>query len=178
MAPTGWDLRDSRTEYRNDYFAVHQETIGRPDGNVSDYYRVGFAGGVVGLGVVDDAVVFVRQYRPRLDETTLELPGGGIEDGETPAESVRREFREETGYRVTSVEPLGSYYFTAWSRAKRHFFWIDGLEGVGSDPAGTEVRDVVRVPVGDALNAVMRDPAGEWNVVPFLAADREGYLDL
>lgn len=35
------------------------------------------------------------------------MPGGGLESGEDPEHAVRREVREETGYRVTVDELLG-----------------------------------------------------------------------
>lgn len=35
------------------------------------------------------------------------LPGGGLEDGEDPETAVRREVREETGYKVAVDELLG-----------------------------------------------------------------------
>lgn len=35
------------------------------------------------------------------------LPGGGLEDGEEPERAVRREVREETGFRVVVDELLG-----------------------------------------------------------------------
>jgi len=41
------------------------------------------------------------------------LPGGGIRHGETPAEAVTREVREEVGISLAHVESLGSYVSTA-----------------------------------------------------------------
>ncbi len=35
------------------------------------------------------------------------MPGGGLEDGEDPEHAVRREVREETGFRVKVEELLG-----------------------------------------------------------------------
>ena len=39
-----------------------------------------------------------------------ELPGGGLEYGESPQECLKREIHEEMGLTVTEVAPLPSYY--------------------------------------------------------------------
>lgn len=46
----------------------------------------------------DGEVLLARQYRPGPDAVLFEMPGGGIESGETPEEAARRELLEETGY--------------------------------------------------------------------------------
>lgn len=59
----------------------------------------------------------------RSDDGTWDLPGGSVEPGETPAESIRREVREETGLdvRITTVAGV----FGGW--AFRHTY-PDGQE--------------------------------------------------
>lgn len=56
----------------------------------------------------DGDVVLVRQFRHGTREVTLEIPGGMVDAGETPAEAAVRELREETGYVGADVEDLGS----------------------------------------------------------------------
>jgi ADP-ribose pyrophosphatase len=39
----------------------------------------------------------VRQFRPAVEEMTLELPSGHVDEGDTPEEAARKELLEETG---------------------------------------------------------------------------------
>lgn len=52
-------------------------------------------------------VVLVRSSNPRHDPPLWWLPGGGINFGESPEESLRREFVEETGLHIVEPELLG-----------------------------------------------------------------------
>lgn len=55
----------------------------------------------------DQRILLVRQFRPAVEEMTLELPAGHVERGETPEEAARRELLEETGHVVDNLELLG-----------------------------------------------------------------------
>lgn len=56
----------------------------------------------------DDQVVMVRQYRPGADRVVLSLPGGLVDEGESPVDAALRELLEETGYKATNVELVAS----------------------------------------------------------------------
>jgi len=54
-----------------------------------------------------DEIVLVRQYRPAVERTTLELPSGHVEKGETPEAAARRELAEECGLQAARLDLLG-----------------------------------------------------------------------
>jgi ADP-ribose pyrophosphatase len=63
---------------------------------------------VVVLAVTPDGrIPLVRQYRPAVENFTLELPGGIREVGEDAATTARRELLEETGFLTRAVYSLG-----------------------------------------------------------------------
>jgi len=55
-----------------------------------------------GILVYDGAVALVRSSNPRHNPPLWWLPGGGIDFGETPEQTLSREFLEETGLEVTN----------------------------------------------------------------------------
>jgi len=58
----------------------------------------------------DDNVLLVKQFRKSVEKELLEIPAGGIDPGEDPVTTVRREMQEETGYLPGKVEKLGGFY--------------------------------------------------------------------
>ena len=55
-------------------------------------------------------VVMVKQYRHGTQDITLEIPGGLVEETDTPEEAALRELFEETGYRATETISLGAVH--------------------------------------------------------------------
>ncbi|MFT4220110.1 MAG: NUDIX hydrolase [Microbacterium sp.] len=57
--------------------------------------------------IIDDGGRMLLAHWNEGRKAAWTLPGGGLESGEDPARAVRREVREETGYRTRVGELLG-----------------------------------------------------------------------
>jgi ADP-ribose pyrophosphatase len=55
-------------------------------------------------------IVLVRQFRYGINDFSLEIPGGIIDEGEDPVAAGTRELREESGYVGASARLLGSVH--------------------------------------------------------------------
>lgn len=79
-----------------------------------ELWRRGQAAALLPYDPVADAVVLIEQFRfpalaACLDPTLVELPAGLCEDNEDPADTIRREMREEMNMAATEVERIGRF---------------------------------------------------------------------
>jgi ADP-ribose diphosphatase len=98
----------------------------------------------------DGHVTLVRQTRVPTGGSLLELPAGGVEEGESPLETAQRELREETGLHGGDwVEAAAFFTSPGYSDEKLHLFVATGLEQGEASPEGSEEIEVVRVPAAE-----------------------------
>lgn len=109
-----------------------------------------------GVGVLplheDDTVTLIRQLRPAVDGTLLEIPAGRLDPGEAPAACGVRELAEETGLIAGTLESLGIMHSSPGVfDEKIHLFLATDL--VQRDPSPEQYEDIemVRVPLEQAL---------------------------
>jgi 8-oxo-dGTP pyrophosphatase MutT (NUDIX family) len=107
--PLPWDELELETLHENRIFRVSRSRARSPrTGEVMPFFRIDSVDWVHVVPITRDGhVVMVRQWRHGVRETTLEIPGGMVDPGETPAQAAARELLEETGYRASRVDPLG-----------------------------------------------------------------------
>lgn len=111
-------------------FRVVRHVYRTPDGVERVRETVLHPGAVVIVPLVGaDRVCLIRNVRPAVGETLIELPAGTLEPGEPPLVTARRELEEETGYRAGSVEPLCEFYMSPGILSERmHLFVARDLE--------------------------------------------------
>lgn len=112
MEKPQWRRRASTTIVDSPHLRLRVDQLQLPDGTlVEDYYVRESAGFVVVFALTpDEHVVLVRQYRYGNDSIHLELPAGGLHDGEDPAICAARELVEETGYEADRVSLVRTYF--------------------------------------------------------------------
>jgi ADP-ribose pyrophosphatase len=107
--PRPWETLEFELLARYKVFEVGRKRARSPrTGDEHFFYTIGADNWVNVVPVtLDDQIVMVRQYRHGCEQITLEIPGGIVDPGESPAEAAARELLEETGYRARKVSPLG-----------------------------------------------------------------------
>jgi len=93
-----------------------------------------------------DNVLLVRQFRHAVGKFLLEIPAGGIDPGEEPTDSVRRELQEETGFLPRKIEKLGGFYSVpGYGTEYLHCFLVTDLMPSRLVAEDTEDIELVRV---------------------------------
>ncbi|MFD2264216.1 NUDIX domain-containing protein [Lacibacterium aquatile] len=107
-------------------------------------------------------VILTRQFRMPIlfnqhpTGMLLESPAGLL-DADAPADCIKREVEEETGYRIAAVQPIFNAYMSPGSVTERlHFFVAEFDQAAkvsdgGGDASEGEDIDVLEVPFEQAM---------------------------
>ncbi|PXF51113.1 MAG: ADP-ribose pyrophosphatase [Candidatus Methanophagaceae archaeon] len=86
-------------------------------------------------------VLLVEQYRKAVESSTLEIPAGTLEEGESAQECAERELVEETGFRAGKMERLVEFYPSpGFSSELISIFKATGLKQVSGVEAELSVK--------------------------------------
>lgn len=90
-------------------FDVTRHVVRNPrNGMDRDIARIETRDWVNVLAVTDDRrVILVEQYRHGVEDVTVEIPGGLVDEGENPRDAATRELQEESGYTGTAISDMG-----------------------------------------------------------------------
>ena len=94
-----------KTVYKNEWFQIIDNHYIKSKKN---YFTINMPDSSVILPItVDNKFIIIKQYRESLDDFSIELPAGFIEQNEKPIDAAKRELFEETGYTSKDFQYLG-----------------------------------------------------------------------
>ena len=146
----------SRRIYDGRIVSLREDAVALADGRsaLREVVEHGDVAAIVPIDA-DGNVVLVRQYRLPAGDSLLEIPAGGVDEGESVEAAAQRELQEETGYRAERLERLGGFYVSpGYCTEFIHVFLAmdlveDPVEGDEDEEISLE-----RMPLPDAVRLV------------------------
>jgi len=129
MSDQGWKRIEPTKVTKVGYRTIVSKTFALPDGTSATFDIVDPDGSRVAAIIAltpDNRVIIARQFRTGPEKIMDELPGGFVEPGEEPELAARREFAEETGYKIGDLEFLGIARMDAYTNTTRHYYLATG----------------------------------------------------
>lgn len=132
-----WRVHGSRPVYDSKWLTVRLTEVELPSGQHFEHHtvRMPTAAVAVVLDATGDHVLLTWRHRFVSNVWNYELPGGLVEEGETPAQTARREILEETGYDVDDLTHLVTFEpMIGMVTSPHHVFLATGVRRV-QEPA-------------------------------------------
>lgn len=141
----------TRSVFKGRIIDVRVDTIRLPNGRETTREIVDHEPSICVVPVDgDNNALLVRQYRKPTESFLLEVPAGGIEEGETPEYATRRELQEEIGHTAENLTQLTAFWLApGWASEYMYVFLATDLTPAVLDSDEDEFIDVIKVPMSD-----------------------------
>lgn len=147
---------ESKYVYRGSIIDLRLDTVSVQEKNTALREIIVHNGAVGILPVLPSGdIVLIKQYRKAAEAVTIEIPAGKIDGNEDPVECVKRELREETGYRAQTITHLINFYpAIGYSTEILYLYLTTQLQEGEQDLDSDENIELVTFPVQKVLDMI------------------------
>ena len=137
--------------YQGTILSLRKDQVRMPNGRLTVREVVEHSDSVCMVPLdADGNVLLVRQYRKPTESDLLEVPAGGIEEGESPEEAALRELQEEVGHVADSLRPLAGFWLApGWCDEYMYAFLATDLRPSDKEQDFDEIVETRRVPLSE-----------------------------
>lgn len=153
-----WKILNSQVIYTDPWTELRKDEVIRPDGKHGTHTIVRIKPGVCVLAIDSkNNVHLTDEFHYAIGRNSLEAVSGGIDPGESPLETARRELREELGIEAGEWIEAGLVDpFTTSLMSPTRLFLARRLSFVASEPEGTELIRRVEMPLAEAERLIIQ----------------------
>ena len=143
-----WKTLISEEMLSTPWMSIYHRLFELPTGKKGNYYYIHTLGSSLIIPIKDNGkIVLIKQYRYLFNDVSIEIPCGGIKEGQKEDTAARAELIEETGFDCRKLKKIGEFVpYNGISDETCHVFIASGLFQVGVRPDETE-----QIEVFDAL---------------------------
>jgi ADP-ribose pyrophosphatase len=140
-----WRTLDSENVFETPWMSIYHNQFELPSGKRGNYFYMHTRGSAMVIPVMDDGeILCIRQYRYLVDGDSIEVPCGGIKNGQTETDAAHAELVEETGYDCKRLKKVGRFLpYNGLSDEYCTVFIARALFRVGANPDETEQIEIL-----------------------------------
>ncbi|WP_336329996.1 NUDIX hydrolase [Haloarcula sp. CGMCC 1.2071] len=151
-----WETKGTTTLYNNPPIVIQRDLVELPNGTSAEFDYLDEPDAVVVFPITsDEKVVTITEWRQAVKRNATGLPGGSIENDESPKAAAFRELEEETGYTADCLELMNTIEVDNGFSNGRHFHFLATGCTQNSEPASKpmEATEVCTKSLKDVLTA-------------------------
>lgn len=145
--------------YKGERISFKVLDINLPNGRLFKKEIVEHPGAVVILPLLNDKVIFLKQFRYALNRWVYELPAGTLDkQGESLEKCALRELEEETGYIADHAKEMFRMYSSpGFSTEIIYSFLVEKMIKSDAKPEETEIIKVIELSFNKTLELIRED---------------------